>query len=78
MNHPGPLVVPTLVITEVAYLIATRLGVEPEVRFLGDIAAGDFTIDPVAPADWIRIAELVHRYRDLPCRCLRSRRSRTT
>jgi len=66
MNHPGPLVVPTLVITEVSYLIATRLGVEPEVRFLGDIAAGDFTIDPVAAADWIRIAELVHRYRDLP------------
>jgi len=58
--------VPTLVITEVSNLIATRLGTEPEVRFLGDIAAGDFTIDTVAAADWIRIAELVHRYQDLP------------
>lgn len=57
---------PTLVITEVTYLIATRLGAGPEVHFLGDIAAGDFLIEPVAAADWVRIAELVHRYQDLP------------
>ena len=65
-THPGPLVVPTLVITEVVYLLATRLGPEPEVRFLGDLAGGAFTVEPVAPADWLRIAELVARYRDLP------------
>lgn len=57
---------PTLVVTEVAYLLATRLGTTPEVRFLGDLAAGAFTVEPVAPADWLRIAELVARYRDLP------------
>lgn len=55
-----------LVITEVAYLLATRVGPEPEVRFLGDLAAGAFTVEPVAAADWLRIAELVARYRDLP------------
>lgn len=65
-THPGPLVIPTLVITEVAYLLATRLGVEPEVRFLGDLAAGAFHVEPVAAADWLRIAELVAQYRDLP------------
>lgn len=65
-THPGPLVVPTLVITEVAYLAETRLGAEAEVRFLGDLAAGAFFVDPVAPGDWLRIAELVARYRDLP------------
>lgn len=53
-------------ITEVVHLIGTRLGPEPEVRFLGDLAAGEFTIEPVAAADWIRIAELVSQYRDLP------------
>lgn len=53
-------------VTEVAYLIATRLGAEPEVRFLGDLAGGAFTVEPVAAADWLRIAELVARYRDLP------------
>jgi predicted nucleic acid-binding protein len=55
-----------LVITEVAYLIAARLGVEAEVRFLGDVAAGAFAVEPVDPTDWLRIAELVSRYRDLP------------
>lgn len=35
-------------------------------RFLGDLAAGNFLTEPVHPADWIRIAELVAGYRDLP------------
>lgn len=53
-------------ITEVVYRLATRLGTESEVRFLGDLAEGAFTVEPVAAADWLRIAELVARYRDLP------------
>lgn len=65
-TYPGPLVVPVLVITEVAYLIATRLGVEPEIRFLGDLAGGALAIDQVRAGDWLRMAELVGRYRDLP------------
>lgn len=67
-THRGPLIVPTLVIAEAAYLIATRLGTEAEVRFLGDLAEGLFTIDPVHAADWLRIAELAAKYRDLPLR----------
>jgi predicted nucleic acid-binding protein len=59
-------VVPTLVITEVAYLVATRLGTGAQIRFLGDLAAGSFLVEPVVPADWLRIPELVGRYRDLP------------
>ncbi len=47
-------------------MLATRLGVEPEVRFLGDLAAGAFAVEPVAAADWLRIAELVAHYSDLP------------
>ncbi len=65
-THPGPLIVPALVITEVAYLIATRLGPEPEVRFLADLASGAFAVEPVAAADWLRMAQLVATYRDLP------------
>lgn len=57
---------PTLVITEVAYLVASRLGTDAEIRFLGDLAAGNLIAESVAPADWLRIAELVGRYRDLP------------
>lgn len=53
-------------ITEVVYFVGTRLGADAEVRFLGDLAAGEFTVEPVAAGDWLRIAELVSQYRDLP------------
>jgi len=66
MTHPGPLVVPTLVVTEAAYLISTRLGSQAEVRLIGDLASGALLVEPVAASDWLRIAELVHTYRDLP------------
>ncbi len=65
-DHPGPLVVPMLVVTEVAYLLANRLGHEAEVRFLGDFASGAFAPAPVDLDDWLRIAELVAKYHDLP------------
>ena len=45
--------------------MAGRLGAEAELRFLGDFAAGNLIAEPVASADWLRIAELVSRYRDL-------------
>lgn len=60
------MLVPSLVISEVTYLLATRLGTTAEVRFLGDLAGGNLIAEPVAPSDWLRIAELVARYGDLP------------
>jgi predicted nucleic acid-binding protein len=60
------LIVPELVIAEVVYLLETRLGSEAEIRFLGDLAAGNLISEPVAAPDWLRIAELVSIYRDLP------------
>jgi predicted nucleic acid-binding protein len=65
-THPGPLIAPSLCITEVTYLLRTRLGAEAEVRFLGDLAVGTITLEPVHPADLLRIAELVSLYRSLP------------
>ncbi|HEY2303057.1 MAG TPA: PIN domain-containing protein [Acidimicrobiales bacterium] len=64
-THPGPLLVPVLVVTEVAYLLAARLGSDAEIRFLGDFAAGNLIDQPVAAEDWLRIAALVGQYRDL-------------
>lgn len=57
--------VPVLVVTEVTYLLGTRLGAQAEVRFLGDVAAGAFIVEPVVAGDWLRVAELVWAYRDL-------------
>jgi predicted nucleic acid-binding protein len=47
-------------------VIGTRLGWQAEVRFLGDLAGGSFVLEPLHPADTVRIAELVARYHDLP------------
>ena len=55
-----------LVIAEVVHLLGTRLGWEAEARFLGDLASGAFTLEPVHPADVLRMVELVARYHDLP------------
>ena len=65
-THPGPLIVPTLVITEVAYLVGSRLGARAEVLFAQDLAEGVYSVDPVHAGDWLRIAELVAAYRDFP------------
>lgn len=64
-THPGPLVVPTMALAEVVHLVGTRLGSAPEIALLGDLAAGRFLAEPVVPADWLPIAELVAHYRDL-------------
>jgi predicted nucleic acid-binding protein len=58
--------VPLLVVSEVSYLLQTRVGAATEVRFLGDLASGALTPMPVEAEDWLRMAELVARYADLP------------
>jgi len=47
-------------------LLSTRVGTEAEIRFIGDVATGNLIVEPVAAGDWLRIAELVGTYRDLP------------
>ena len=55
-----------LVVTEVTYLLGTRLGTEAEARFLGDLASGNLIAEAVAASDWLRIAELTATYGNLP------------
>lgn len=35
-------------------------------RFIGSLAGGELIVEHVAAADWLRVAELVGRYHDLP------------
>ncbi|NUR75850.1 MAG: PIN domain-containing protein [Thermoleophilia bacterium] len=65
-DDPGPLVVPALVLSEVGFLLESRLGAYAEVRFVEDLAAGTFVVDAPQPGDWVRVAQLVAKYRDLP------------
>lgn len=60
-----PLLVPALVVTEVAYLLVDRIGADAEVAFAKSISSGELLVEPVSPRDWERILELVARYRDM-------------
>jgi len=64
-THPGPLIVPTLVVSEVAHLVGRRLGSKAEALLIAEIATGVLTLEPVHPADALRMLELVAQYRDL-------------
>jgi uncharacterized protein len=57
-------VIPTLVVAEVGYLAATRLGAEVEAAFVAALA--DFDVESPAPQDYERIAELIRKYADFP------------
>lgn len=65
-KDPGPLVVPHLVVAEVAYLLSDRIGPHAELAFAQSIAAGELTVEPVLDSEWSRIAELMKQYADLP------------
>ena len=56
--------IPALVIAEVSYLAATRLGAEVEATFVEALAALD--VDAPPPQEWTRIAELIRQYADFP------------
>ena len=62
----SPLAIPALVVAEVAYLLGDRIGPAAELAFAQSIRDGDFEVEPVEPSDWVRIAELVQQYDDLP------------
>lgn len=61
-----PLLLPALVVTEVGYLLADRIGVHAELAFTRSIAAGELVVEPVLDSEWERIAELTEQYLDLP------------
>ena len=65
-TYPGRLVVPGPILTEVCYMAESRLGSETEARFLDSLAAGEFELESVTPADLRRMANLVRMYADFP------------
>jgi len=61
-----PLIVPALVVTEVAYFLGDRIGPQAELAFARSLRDGELHAEPVEPPDWARIADLVDQYDDLP------------
>lgn len=60
-----PIVVPTLVVTEVSYFLVDRVGQAAERAFAASLGEGELLIEPVEPADWNRVVELLDQYEDL-------------
>jgi len=65
-SGPRPLLVPALVVTEVSYLLADRIGAHAELALGRALADGELVVEPVADSDWSRICELMEQYLDLP------------
>ncbi len=61
-----PLVVPALVVTEVAYFLGDRIGPRAEQAFARSLRDGELLVEPVERQDWRRIDELLRDYADLP------------
>ena len=55
---------PALVVAEVTYLVGRRLGPGVPSAFLSGLRV--LEVEAPTRQDWIRIADLVHRYGDLP------------
>lgn len=64
-NASGPLVVPALVVAEVAYFLADRIGAIAEQAFVASLRKGELVVEPVEPSDWARIEALLVEYSDL-------------
>lgn len=61
-----PVVVPVTVLPELMYLLQTRIGAEAELAFARAAAKGEFTIEPLEPDDFERVAEVMEAYADFP------------
>ncbi|MEV4058973.1 type II toxin-antitoxin system VapC family toxin [Nonomuraea dietziae] len=64
-THPGPLLVPSTVVTEVCQLVERRQGSKAEAAFLQSFGSGLTLVDLTAE-DLTRMSRLVETYASLP------------
>jgi len=65
LSTPGlRLVIPVLVVAEVSYLAATRLGPDVEATFVATLSELD--VEAPLPQEWSRISELIRQYASFP------------
>lgn len=62
----GPLLVPEVALSEVAYLVGAHVGPFAEVKLAAALRDRELQAVATEPGDWVRITELVERYADLP------------
>lgn len=59
-----PLLLPSVVLPEVCYLIASRLGHQAMRRFLSNLAVSDTQLEAVTTTDLERVNEILEQYAD--------------
>lgn len=59
------LLVPVTILTEVVYLLRSRLGGGAEEQFVASLAAGELSIEDLRPQDLDRSLELLRTYPDI-------------
>lgn len=59
-----PLVLPAVVLPEVCYLIASRLGHRAMRQFLSNLVANNVQLEPLTPDDLKRVNEILEQYAD--------------
>lgn len=59
-----PLLLPCVVIPEVCYLIASRLGHPKMRKFLNDLSTTNIRLEPITGSDLARIHEILDQYAD--------------
>jgi uncharacterized protein len=64
-SDPEALIMSPFVLAELDYLIATRAGVDDELKVLSDVAAGVYSLADFGPADVEQAADIVERYREM-------------
>ena len=64
--EPRSVVIPVTVLPEVSYLLHTRIGPAAEAAFIGAVARGELTTEPLEAEDISRAFHLMQEYADLP------------
>ncbi len=64
-QEPNPLLLSPLVLAELDYLVARKLGVDAELMMLEDVAAGAYRLASMEASDVAEARQIVDRYRDL-------------
>ncbi len=60
-----PVVIPVCALSEVCYLLHTRISPEAEAAFVRALADGEFTTEALEPEDVARASVLLEKYADL-------------
>lgn len=61
----GAILIPSSLLSEIAYLLRMRLGADAEIAFMSDLLAGSFSLHALTMEDLRRCEQLLLAYRDL-------------